>query len=122
MFVLTFIFINSSVTNRVGFLKFVYRPTYYIVRYTVFYRTHAPPQIDAPPKKKFLDHVPEVSGPMIYMTTLFNDRFNAVLSNDLFVASHEIIQMYTKKQRSFTAYYSYRSNITSSHFISVECA
>ena len=36
-----------------------------------------PPQIDAPPK--FLDHVPEVSSSEIYMTTLFNDRFNAVL-------------------------------------------
>ena len=30
--------------------------------YTVFYRIHAPPQIDAPPTK-FLDHVPEVSRP-----------------------------------------------------------
>ena len=27
---------------------------------TVFYRIHAPPQINAPPPK-FLDHVPEVS-------------------------------------------------------------
>ena len=47
---------------------------------TVFYRIHAPPQIDAPPPPKFLDHIPEVSSPKIYMTTLFNDRFNALLT------------------------------------------
>ena len=40
-----------------------------------------PPQIDAP--TKFLDHVPEDRSPKIYMTTLFNDRFNAVLTISL---------------------------------------
>ena len=48
------------------------------VRHTVFYRIHTPPQIDAYPK--FSDHVPEDSSPKIYMTTLFNDRLNAVLT------------------------------------------
>ena len=42
--------------------------------YTVFHRIHAPP----PPK--LFDHEPEDSSPKIYMTTLFNDRFNAVLT------------------------------------------
>ena len=31
-------------------------------RYTVFYRIHPPPQIDAP-SKIFFDHIPEVSRP-----------------------------------------------------------
>ena len=46
--------------------------------YTVFCRIHAPPQKDAPPK--FLDNVPEVSSSKIYMTTLFNDWLNTVLT------------------------------------------
>ena len=36
-----------------------------------------PPQIDAPPQ--FSDPLPEDTSPKIYMTTLFIDRFNAVL-------------------------------------------
>ena len=48
------------------------------ITHTVFCRIHAPPQIDAPPK--FLDHVREVSSSKIYMTTLFNDWLNAVLT------------------------------------------
>ena len=55
--------------------------------HTVFCGIHAPPQIEAP--HNLLDHAPEYSSPKIYMTMLFNDRFNAV--------SHEIIQnVYTK--------------------------
>ena len=46
--------------------------------YNIFYRIHVPPQIDVPPPK-YLDHVPKVSSPKIYMTTLFNDQCNAVL-------------------------------------------
>ena len=61
----------------------------YII-YRILPNTRAPPQIDAPPQ--FFDHVglPEDTSPKIYMTTLFDDQFNAV-----FVA-YKIIQMYTK--------------------------
>ena len=48
------------------------------IGHTVFCRIHAPPQTDAPPK--FLDHLNEVNSSKIYMTTLFNDRPNAVLT------------------------------------------
>ena len=60
-----------------------------IIIYRILLNTHASP--DVPPPQKFLDHVPEVSSPKIYMTMQFNDQFNT-----LFVVSHEIIQMYTK--------------------------
>ena len=46
---------------------------------TIFYHIHTPPKIDTTPPK-FLDHVPEVSSSKIYMTTLFNDQFNAVIT------------------------------------------
>ena len=51
-----------------------------VFEHTVFCRILTPPQKDAPPPPKFLDHIPEVSGPKIYMTALFIDRFNAVLT------------------------------------------
>ena len=65
----TELFVNATI----GFSE-----NLFLVSYTVFYRIHAPPQIDAPPK--FFDHVPEDSSSKIYRTTLFNDRFNAVLT------------------------------------------
>ena len=53
--------------------------------YRILPKKHAPPQIDAPPK--FMDHVPEVSSSKIYMTVLFNDRFNAVTLSQLFTVT-----------------------------------
>ena len=82
--------------------------------YTVFYRIHAPPQIDAPPNFWI---VPEDSSLKIYMTTLFNDQFNSV-SMICLLHLMKYPNVY-EKQRSFTAYYSYRSKTTSGHFISV---
>ena len=45
--------------------------------YRILQNTRASPNRRAP---KFLDHLPEVSSSKIYMTTLFNDRLNAVLT------------------------------------------
>ena len=45
--------------------------------YPILPNTRASPNRCAP---KFFDHVPEVSSPKIYMTTLFNDRLNPVLT------------------------------------------
>ena len=49
--------------------------------YRILPNTRASPNRCAPPPK-FLDHVPEVStgSSKIYMTTLFNDPFNAVIT------------------------------------------
>ena len=46
--------------------------------YRILPNTRASRNRRAPPK--FLDLVPEDSSPKIYMTTLFNDWFNAVLT------------------------------------------
>ena len=61
-------------------------------KYTVFYRIHEPPQIDAPPN--LLDHVPEVSRPDLRVNAVYRSVKGCI--NDLFVTSHEIIQMHTK--------------------------
>ena len=58
-----------------------------------------PPQIDTPPPK-CLDHVPEDSSPKTYMTTLFNDRFNAVLTVCCISGNNPNVY---EKQLSFTA-------------------
>ena len=50
-----------------------------IWKYRILPNTRASPNRRAPPPK-VLDHVPEDSSPKIYMTTLFDDRLNAVLT------------------------------------------
>ena len=49
-------------------------------KYRILPNRRASPNRCAPPK--FLDHIglPEVRSPKIYMTTQFNDRFNALLT------------------------------------------
>ena len=46
------------------------------INYHILPNKRASPNRSAPPQ--FLDHIPEDSRPKIYMTTQFNDRFNAV--------------------------------------------
>ena len=53
-----------------------------------------PPQIDVPIPPNFLDQVPEVSRPDLCVNAVY--RSVKCCSNELFVASHEIIQMYVK--------------------------
>ena len=47
-----------------------------------------------PPQKKFLDHVPEVVISEIAVNTVYRSIKRCI--NDLYVASHEIIQMFMK--------------------------
>ena len=61
-------------------------------KYRILPNTHASPNGRAPPN--FWDHVPEVSRPDLRVNAVY--RSVKRCSNDLFVASHEIIQMYTK--------------------------
>ena len=65
--------VQSDPCNSTNMYSVVQQQTYY----RILPNTRASPNRRAP--SKFLDHVPEVSRPKIYMTTLFNDWFNAVL-------------------------------------------
>ena len=61
--------------------------------YRILPNTRASPN-RRPPRKKFLDHVPEVIRPDLCVNAVY--RSVKCCSNNLFVASHEIIQMYMK--------------------------